>query len=518
MIAERTNGMVDSDSDDYDDDDNEEMDDSEPTKCLFCNIVSSSVDTAIEHLRLEHKICLAQLKSKFTMDFYGYIKMINYIRTIRPSVQEFLAYSQEVWDDEKFLKPIEPVESWMMFDFDSLKGKGDQVEELGAVTISAKEYTALQKTVELLKRELNEKNGLLEHAASDISQMRETYTKLLEREDERVEKSKFIPSDVACVGNLSLKDDEGYFSSYAHYGIHYDMLSDEVRTTSYRDAILRNGETFMDKIVMDLGCGTSILSMFSSKAGAARVIGIDNSDIIYQAMDIVRKNNITNIELVKGRIEDTELPVDKVDIIVSEWMGYFLLFEGMLDSVIYARNRHLKPGGILLPNRCNISLVGYGDIEQYKKFIGFWTDVYGFDMSCMRKEVLREATIEICKAEHVLSTADVIADFNLMTVDVNCPNFSHDFTLDITKTGELTSLVGYFDTFFELLVPVDFSTSPAAKPTHWKQIVFYLKKIVPVTAGDKIQGKFICQRNYKDVRSLSIIIEVFDSILKYSLN
>ena len=42
------------------------------------------------------------------------------------------------------------------------------------------------------------------------------------------------------------------------------------------------------QIVLDIGCGTGILSMFAARAGARHVIGIDQSDIIYQAMDIVR--------------------------------------------------------------------------------------------------------------------------------------------------------------------------------------------------------------------------------------
>lgn len=72
------------------------------------------------------------------------------------------------------------------------------------------------------------------------------------------------------------------------------------------------------------------------------------------------------VHLIRGRIEDTNLPVEKVDVLVSEWMGYFLLFEGMLDSFIYARDNHLKQGGIVLPNRCNISLVGCSDIGNSK--------------------------------------------------------------------------------------------------------------------------------------------------------
>ena len=67
------------------------------------------------------------------------------------------------------------------------------------------------------------------------------------------------------------------------------------------------------------------------------------------------------IQLLKGRIEDTHLPFEKVDVIVSEWMGYFLLFEGMLDSLLYARDKHLAPGGWLLPNRCAMYLVGVHD-------------------------------------------------------------------------------------------------------------------------------------------------------------
>lgn len=42
------------------------------------------------------------------------------------------------------------------------------------------------------------------------------------------------------------------------------------------------------QVVLDVGCGTGILSMFAAKAGAKHVIGIDQSDIIYQAMDIVK--------------------------------------------------------------------------------------------------------------------------------------------------------------------------------------------------------------------------------------
>lgn len=47
------------------------------------------------------------------------------------------------------------------------------------------------------------------------------------------------------------------------------------------------------------------------------------------------------ITVIKGKVEEIELPVPKVDVIISEWMGYFLLFENMLNTVLYARDKWL---------------------------------------------------------------------------------------------------------------------------------------------------------------------------------
>lgn len=67
------------------------------------------------------------------------------------------------------------------------------------------------------------------------------------------------------------------------------------------------------------------------------------------------------IKLVRGKIEEVTLNEPVVDVLVSEWMGYFLLFEGMLDSVIHARNKYLAPDGHILPNFCSISIMAVGD-------------------------------------------------------------------------------------------------------------------------------------------------------------
>lgn len=57
-------------------------------------------------------------------------------------------------------------------------------------------------------------------------------------------------------------------------GIHEEMLKDEVRTLTYRNAIYHNKHLVKDKVVLDVGCGTGILSMFAARAGAKHVIGV----------------------------------------------------------------------------------------------------------------------------------------------------------------------------------------------------------------------------------------------------
>ena len=78
--------------------------------------------------------------------------------------------------------------------------------------------------------------------------------------------------------NLFLLQDY-YFDSYAHFGIHEEMLKDEVRTLTYRNSMYHNKHLFKDKIVLDVGCGTGILSMFAAKAGAKHVRQL--SDTLY---------------------------------------------------------------------------------------------------------------------------------------------------------------------------------------------------------------------------------------------
>lgn len=73
---------------------------------------------------------------------------------------------------------------------------------------------------------------------------------------------------------------------------------------------MNNPELFRGKTVLDVGCGTGILSMFAAQAGAAHVYALDCSSIIDHAITIIEENGFSDrVTFIKGRVEDVDLPV-----------------------------------------------------------------------------------------------------------------------------------------------------------------------------------------------------------------
>lgn len=223
-------------------------------------------------------------------------------------------------------------------------------------------------------------------------------------------------------------DDSHYFESYGANDIHAVMIQDKVRTSTYARYILGTPSVFENAIVLDVGCGTGILSLFAARAGARKVFAVDASDIAMKAEKIVKANDLDSvITVIRGKVEDIQLPEGvKVDVIISEWMGYALLYESMLDSVLVARDRFLKLDGVMAPAHSKMMLGLCDASEIVKDRITFWNDVYGgyylfdafktvfesavigFDMSVMAEELYHEAVIDVVGSHAMLSTPSVV--------------------------------------------------------------------------------------------------------------
>lgn len=303
-----------------------------------------------------------------------------------------------------------------------------------------------------------------------------------------------------------------YWNSYAHFGIHEEMLKDEVRMRNYRNSILNNKHLFKDKTVLDVGCGTGIMSMFAAKAGAKKVYGIDASDIVYHAQQIVKDNHLDNIvTILKGKVEEVEIPgVGKgdVDIIISEWMGYCLLYESMLPTVLFARDKWLKPDGVILPDISFIYLVAIEDADYKEDKINFWENVEGFDMSCIRKVALQEPLVDTVDPKQIVTSASKLITIDTNTVTTPELDFKAPFRMVATRDDYIHAFVSYFDIdFAKCHKKISFTTGPHGKYTHWKQTVFYLHEVLYVKKGEEIRGEFSLKANAKNPRDLDIEIE-----------
>jgi len=206
---------------------------------------------------------------------------------------------------------------------------------------------------------------------------------------------------------------------------------------AYYNAIMKNQHVFRDKVVMDVGSGSGILAVWAAKAGAKRVYAVEYTDMAKHARNVVKANGVDHIvTVIQGAVEDVKIPIEDweafnlqteedaadeecrdesmsckhrqtqvVDIIISEWMGYFLLRESMLDSVIRARDMFLKPkSGILLPSHATMLIAPIMNedhhnmvVQEYSEAIDDWNDYlanskkqYGVDMSILTEEYEKE--------------------------------------------------------------------------------------------------------------------------------
>uniref|UniRef100_A0ACD5XKN7 Uncharacterized protein n=1 Tax=Avena sativa TaxID=4498 RepID=A0ACD5XKN7_AVESA len=325
-----------------------------------------------------------------------------------------------------------------------------------------------------------------------------------------VEESSDAPEEV--IGNEKTSADY-YFDSYSHFGIHEEMLKDVVRTRSYQNVITQNNFLFKDKIVLDVGAGTGILSLFCAKAGAKHVYAIECSQMADMAKEIVKTNGYSEvITVIKGKVEEIELPVPKVDVIISEWMGYFLLFENMLDTVLFARDKWLADDGVVLPDKASLHLTAIEDAEYKEDKIEFWNNVYGFDMSCIKKQAMMEPLVDTVDANQIVTNCQLLKTMDISKMTSGDASFTVPFKLVAERNDFIHALVAFFNvSFTKCHKLMGFSTGPRSKSTHWKQTVLYLEDVVTICEGETLSGTMTVANNKKNPRDIDIT-------LKYSIN
>lgn len=509
----------------------DEAGDDQKTKCLFSEQIFDTPSLALEAAEKKHGFSLqrfiASLPGKF--DEYGVIRVINYIRaTVAANPAAFkdnhvvsFPADAALFQDEKYLIPVVQADPLIFIAESLLPGGLSSDETPSAVPQVQQDEVALLKVKIAQLQLLNASLASAEAPASSRPRGPRKSIADVPNPLAASASSGYESDDSASSGSdgsdLEREIDGGYFAAYGSFHIHEDMLKDRVRTEAYRDFMYKNKDLFKDKIVLDVGCGTGILSMFAAASGASKVFAVDASDIIEKAKLNIQENNLQHIiSTFKGKAEQVVLP-EKVDIVISEWMGYCLLFETMLPSVVIARNRWLKPTGKVYPEWTTMHIVALSDPDYIKERIDYWQDVYGFKMSAMQENVGREAHIDVMDPETVITPPCQVAEINCTTTTAEAlDRVESSFELKVELKGDfadkevpLNMLVVYFDIEFDRAASnlVGFSTGPLVTPTHWKQTVIVLKeKSHVVKNGDILRGNISFSTSRDAFRDLDVTV------------
>ena len=314
--------------------------------------------------------------------------------------------------------------------------------------------------------------------------------------------------------DLKTCDSETFWESYSKPSMHYDMITDRHSILAFKRALTK--ELCEDKVILEVGCGTGLLSMFAAKAGAKRVYSVEYSDMCDRAQEVVKINKLDNIiTVIKGRIEEVEIP-EKVDIIMSNWMGMNLMYESLIKSVIVAREKYLKPDGIMLPDTCSMYLCGFVDNSFIDKKVRFWSDVYGFDFSSVVGQITQEPIVDVCSDDYVCSTVAKLGTFDMSEMKVEDITFEKSFEFEMTRSCSLNGVCTWFDCTF---LNSSYITTKPNTYTRWRQTCFYFDDpLTNTNKGEKIHGTYHSCPAQKHPKRLDITIDCSCDEEKWKIN
>lgn len=263
------------------------------------------------------------------------------------------------------------------------------------------------------------------------------------------------------------------------------MTLDSRRNEAYAKA-LANVIT-PESVVLDLGAGLGIHGLLAAQLGAKRVYLVEPEDIIAVSNEIVHANGFGDrIQCLQGKIEEINLP-EAVDVIVSVFTGNFLLEEDLLPSLFYARDKYIKPGGVLIPQAAVMEAAPVYVPELYQQEIASWSESHrGIDHHPVR--AYASQSIYYYKKE--LANLQYLAEpETLLAMDFyhsNSTDCQVEIPYKITKSGFCHGWAGWFKM---QLGETWLSTAPHEPPLHWSAAFLPLDPPIELTAGETVTFK-----------------------------
>ena len=268
-------------------------------------------------------------------------------------------------------------------------------------------------------------------------------------------------------------------SSTAHLeGVDYHrrMIDDTLRVEAFLRAI--EATVTPDDVVLDIGAGTGILSMFAARAGARKVYAVELAPVARLARKIVAANGYDAvIEVIEGDVRTLDLP-EKVTVLVSDCLGNFLLSDAMVNVLASAR-RLLAPNARILPRYVDLKLAP-GWVGVLLGHMRAWDDPrFGFTFDAARMSAANEVYAAQVPPGCLAAEPATISRWEL--TGPLLPAVPARW--EMAKAGTVDGVVGWFTASFTDDVVLD--TAPGIY-THWGQTIFPLPP-TDVDPGDLLK-------------------------------
>jgi type I protein arginine methyltransferase len=279
---------------------------------------------------------------------------------------------------------------------------------------------------------------------------------------------------------------------YAQASIHRWMLRDQVRNEAYRRALrwaVKPGAR-----VLDMGAGTAVLSVFAAQAGAGEVFAVERTSIADMARRMVQRNQVADrVVVIHSDLEDADLP-GKVDVLVSEWMGGLGVDENMLAPLVMARDRWLRPGGIIIPSRVT-AMLAPAYVAEFDDALEHWASrPHGIDLSELAIDMADEVHMTQIgfTVDDLLATAQPMWSHDAYTCTLEEADRPFVTSLDfrIERAGKLSGVLAWFTA--DMGGEITLTTAVGAPPTHWGRLLFPLRQAAPVAEGARVRVEVHC--------------------------
>ena len=265
------------------------------------------------------------------------------------------------------------------------------------------------------------------------------------------------------------------------------MIADKVRMDPFAYAL--KAAIGPDSVVLDIGAASGIHALLACKFGARHVYAIESNEAIHLAREVAQENGFADrITFIHDLSTKVTLP-ERADVIVSDLRGVLPLFGAHIPAIVDARQRHLAPGGTLIPKRDTlwVALVGAGRV--YREIVKPWDHPYGLAMEEAKQIVLNSWTADLTEGfrpGNLLMPPHnwaVLAYESMVDPDVVSMNSVHQ----ASRNGTAHGLLIWFDA--ELYEGIGFSNGPqAARPAEvYGRGFFPLLAPVPIAEGDIIK-------------------------------